>query len=462
MRIVDFCEVVAYRRIVTTADDRGLPELTAACPDTAAARETDVIGGRPARYVAAPASTGEAAALLRAAAGLGLTVVPRGAGCLQHWGSGPDSCDLIVDTHRLDRITEHRPADFTVTVQAGVRLPDLEKTLEAAGQSLRLIPPRRAHRGTIGGLLATNAAGMLAFRYGTPRDHLLGVTAVLADGSVTRGTAGVPTSAGHDLPRLLAGSYGTLGLITEATVRVYPLPGGSAGVGITCAGPDEAARIIGVVGDDPWLAVAGINLYWAAADEPIRVSVLVERNSQDYQDRVNRVYALAGRTPPAPPDPAAAIRLDAPDHGGLPPAVAQKLLAHRERMRAEMLDPPAETGTLVRASFPPQRLAAALTAIRATAAACGLPAMVRGPAGVGFLDVTIPAGPPAASVARFVTALRTGREALAAAVVYAPDDVRELPGPGDRARPLTAYQAVKDELDPGHRMAPGRTPEPAA
>src|ERR1700761_8464504 len=121
MPIFDFWEVVAYRRIVTLTDDPGLAALTAACPDTAAAGPADVIGGRQARYAAAPASAGEAAALLRAAARLGLTVVPRGAGRLQHWGSGPDSCDLIVDTRRLDRITGHDTAGRTVTVQAGAR-----------------------------------------------------------------------------------------------------------------------------------------------------------------------------------------------------------------------------------------------------------------------------------------------------------------------------------------------------
>src|ERR1039458_3332516 len=79
------------------------PELASACADVTLADGADTIGGRQARYVAAPASTEDASALLRTAAALGLTVVPRGAGRLQHWGDLPDSCDLIVDTRRLDR-----------------------------------------------------------------------------------------------------------------------------------------------------------------------------------------------------------------------------------------------------------------------------------------------------------------------------------------------------------------------
>ena len=141
--------------------------------------------GPAARYVAAPASTEEASALLRAAAALGLTVVPRGAGRLQHWGNPPDSCDLIVDTRRLDRIVEHVPADLTVTVQAGVRLRDLERGgRRTAHQTVALFPPRPAYAGTIGGLIATNAAGSQRYRFGTPRDRLTGITAVRADGTI--------------------------------------------------------------------------------------------------------------------------------------------------------------------------------------------------------------------------------------------------------------------------------------
>src|ERR1700735_1782434 len=94
-------------------------KLATACAEVRLAEVADPITGRRGRRVAPPASTAEASALLRAAAALGLTVVPRGAGRLQHWGNPPDSCDLIVDTRRLNRIVEHVPADLTVTVQAG-------------------------------------------------------------------------------------------------------------------------------------------------------------------------------------------------------------------------------------------------------------------------------------------------------------------------------------------------------
>jgi len=439
-------------------------ELASACADVALAGGADTIGGRQASWVAAPASTEEASALLRAATALGLTVVPRGAGRLQHWGNPPDSCDLIVDTRRLDRIVEHVPADFAVTVQAGARLPDLEREVEAAGQSLAILPPRRAWTGTVGGLIATNAAGSRRYRYGTPRDRLSGITAVSADGTILK-SAETANVDGEDLVTLFAGSYGSLGLITEATFRLEPLPQASGGVWLPCHDPEHAARLVEVV-SDPSIAPTGIDLRWPSADEPLGLTVMIQGDRQDVQERRARLHALAGRPAPPPIDPARAHRLAAPDHGGLPAAVAQQLQARRDQVNAELLDPPADTGTLVRVAFPPAQLAAALTVIQATAASGGVTAAIEGSAGAGVLDVTAPAESPAAGVARFVAELRaelgrlsqaqTAAVAARAVVVYAPEPVRNLTDTHGPVPSLALMLAVKDEFDPEHRMAPGR------
>jgi glycolate oxidase FAD binding subunit len=435
------------------------PELASACADVMLADGAETIGGRQARFVAAPASTEEASALLLAAAALGLTVVPCGAGLLQHWGNPPDSCDLIVSTRRLNRIVEHVPAGLSVTVQAGVRLPDLVPVVEAAGQSLAILPPRRAWSGTVGGLIATNAAGSHRYRYGTPRDRLTGITAVRADGTILRSAeAGLPV-AGHDLVTLFAGSYGSLGLITEATFRLEPLPEASGGVLLKCADPEYAARLVAAV-SDPWMAPSGIDLRWPAADKPIGLIVMVQGDRQDVQERKAQLHALAGRS--APPPIERAGHLDAPDHGGLPPTVAQELLVRRNRNRAELLDPSADTGTLVRVSFPPAQLAGALTMIRAAAADSGVAAAIEGSAGAGVLDARIPAESPAAAVARLVTALRAELSRLSeagaarAVVVYAPDEVRALTDAHGPVPSRALMRAVKYEFDPEDRMAPGR------
>lgn len=187
---------------------------------------------------------------------------------------------------------------------------------------------------------------------------------------------------------------------------------------------------------------------------------MIQGDRQDYKARQARLNALAGR--PAPPPKERARRLDAPDHGGLPTAVAQEMLARRDRIHAELMDPPADTGTLVRVSFPPAQLAGALTVIRAAAAGSGLAAAIEGSAGAGALDVKVPAESSAAAVARFVAALRAelGRLSEAgtarAVVVYAPDEVRSLTDSHGPVPSLALMRAVKDELDPEHRMAPGR------
>jgi glycolate oxidase FAD binding subunit len=438
------------------------PELSAACADVASASSTDTVAGRRARYVAAPASTEEASKLLRAAARLGLTIVARGAGRLQHWGNPPDSCDLIVDTHRLDR-TEHSPDDFTATVQAGVRFCDLEEALAPAHQHLAVLPPARAFTGTVGGLIATNAASSRSYRYGTPRDLLAGITAVLADGTVVRSGEAASNPGGHDLVALFAGSYGTLGLITEATFRLHPTPQISGSVWIPCTGPEHAARLVEMV-SDPWIAPWGIDLRWPAGKRP-GLAVSVEGDRQFFCARSGRLHELAGRRVPRPIDTANAIRLDGPDDGRLPAGVAQALRAEGERIHAELQNPSPDTGTLVRVTFPPVRLAGVLTGIQDAAAACALAVGIDGSAGTGVLDVKVPAECPPTVVARFVPALRAELDRLSdtgpaagtarAVVVYAPDDVRDMTdtlGP----MPLELLQSIKNEFDPEHRMAPGR------
>ena len=440
------------------------PELASACADIALAGDSDTIQGRQARYVAAPASTEEASALLRAAAALGLTVVPRGAGRLQHWGNPPESCDLIVDTRRLDRIVEHATDDFTVTTQAGVRLRDLEQEVEHGGQTLALFPPRPAYAGTVGGLIATNAGGSHRYRFGTPRDRLTAITAVRADGTIVRSADGANV-AGQDLVTLLAGSFGSLGLITEATFRLEPLPQVSGGVSIKCADPEHAAQLVGIV-SDPAMAPSGIDVIWPSADDRLRLLVSIQGDRHDFEVRRAQLDALDGRPATPPPDRANAIRLDAPDHGGLPPALAQKLLAERARIRAVVEDPPADTGTLVRVSFPPARLAAALTLIRAAAAASGVVAAIGGSAALGVLDVKVAAETPTSAVAGLVAALRAELDGLSddatapgaarAVVVYAPDEVRDQTDAHGPVPSIALLRAVKQEFDPDHRMAPGR------
>ena len=125
---------------------------------------------------------------------------------------------------RINRLVEHEPGDLTATVEAGLTLGALQAELGKRGQWLSL-DPAHADRATVGGILASNAAGPRRHLYGTARDLLIGVGLVLADGSFVKGGGKVVKNvAGYDVPKLAIGSFGTLGVIVEATVKLRPVP----------------------------------------------------------------------------------------------------------------------------------------------------------------------------------------------------------------------------------------------
>lgn len=175
-------------------------------------------------WVALPTRVEEVGQLLRLAANERLAVVPRGSGALMGLGNPPRRVDGVCDLSRLAAVVAYEPADLTATVQCGIPLSALAARLTPHRQFLPLDPPDGASR-SVGGVLATNGSAPLRFRYGTARDLLLGVRFVQADGTVTWGGAKVVKSVtGYDIPKLMVGSLGTLGVLVEATLRLHPLP----------------------------------------------------------------------------------------------------------------------------------------------------------------------------------------------------------------------------------------------
>lgn len=170
-----------------------------------------------------PADTQQVSEILRYANENGITVTPTGGNTKQSW-DGPSATDLRLDLTRLNRVLEHPWQDLTCTVEAGCTWQKLRQTLARHGQFVALDPlwPEQA---TVGGILATNDSGALRHRYGSLRDLVIGMTLVLADGTVARsGGKVVKNVAGYDLCKLITGSFGTLAVITEATFRLHPLP----------------------------------------------------------------------------------------------------------------------------------------------------------------------------------------------------------------------------------------------
>jgi glycolate oxidase FAD binding subunit len=192
--------------------------------------EHDVVAGVLPHVVVEPVHEEQLAAVLSFANSEGLKVLVCGGGTQLGTGAPPTGGDMLLSTARMTGVVEHAPGDLTATARAGTTLTDLQRHLSGAQQWLALDPvlPPNA---TIGGIVATNASGPRRLRYGGVRDQIIGIRMVRSDGVIAKGGGKVVKNvAGYDLPKLLTGSYGTLGVIVAATFRLYPLPPGSATV----------------------------------------------------------------------------------------------------------------------------------------------------------------------------------------------------------------------------------------
>ena len=176
------------------------------------------------KAVVLPTSVHEVQDVLQFAVERNLSVMPAGAGTKLGIGNLPQKVDVVLATTSLSSVVEYEPADLTVTVEAGIRLKDLQTELAKHRQYLALNPPY-ADQCTIGGIVATNASGSFRLRHGTARNQVLGLRVVRADGTVVKsGGKVVKNVAGYDLNKLYIGGFGTLGIITEVTLKLSPIP----------------------------------------------------------------------------------------------------------------------------------------------------------------------------------------------------------------------------------------------
>jgi len=175
----------------------------------------------------APRSGEEVTQVMRLASSEHLSVIPAGAATWIDAGNVLSGSDLIITTRRMTRVIKHEPADLVATAEAGVTLSEFQKHLAQAGQWLPIDPPDDAGdgRATLGGVVATGLGGAHSFGFGLPRSFVIGMRVVLGDGrAIKAGGNVVKNVAGYDLCKLFTGSYGTLGLITELTFKLRPLP----------------------------------------------------------------------------------------------------------------------------------------------------------------------------------------------------------------------------------------------
>jgi glycolate oxidase FAD binding subunit len=382
----------------------------------------EIVGVAPGTVVE-PRTLDEAAEIVGACARDGKRLAFVGGGTELGVGAAPESLDVLLRTRALDRVVEHAPLDQIVTVECGVRVADLQRRLAAHGQMLALDPPW-ADRATVGGVVATAAFGPLRTRYGSARDLIIGASFVRADGVRARGGGKVVKNvAGFDVPKLLAGSLGTLGLIATVTFRLHPRP-------------EASATALFAGGDAAWVrrvlaTVRQLQL------EPAAAAVVIDRDRwrlglrfEGFQRMVAESCQLLG----VAPDESAAAQFWA-EHQAARETPAEL------RLKVALL--PADPS--VADVF--ARLAAPLRGPRSVF----YPTL-----GLGFVAGDVNDAP---AVAAAVDETRRRIAATGGTVVVheAPAAVRarlDVWGPPPSAWPL--MRAVKQRLDPDRRLAPGR------
>jgi FAD/FMN-containing dehydrogenase len=230
----------------------------------------------------APQSTEAAAQVMQLAMKQDMAVVPAGAATWIDVGNLLSRSDLLVTTRRMTRVMKHEPADLVATAEAGLTLNNFQKHLAQAGQWLPIDPPDDANggRATLGGVVATGLGGPHSFGFGLPRSFVIGMRVVLSDGrAIKAGGSVVKNVAGYDLCKLFTGSYGTLGLITELTFKLKPLPAES--------------RTVVASGSLAALITAGRKV--ASQFSPVALELISGRLARDLEVARGRDFALMVR-----------------------------------------------------------------------------------------------------------------------------------------------------------------------
>ncbi len=389
------------------------------------AGDEDAIEGVRPSYYATPSSTEEIARLLRVAAQHSLHVVAKGAGTKQHWGNPPSRVDLVIDMTGVAGVVEHAAGDLITIVRAGTAVTDLQSTLAENDQQLAL--DARFAAATVGGTVAANTSGPRRVLYGTLRDLLIGITFVRADGVVAKaGGRVVKNVAGYDFGKLLTGSYGTLGVITEVALRCHPLPRTHRVAGIEVPDGEVAADLARRVLCSQ-LVPSAVEVTQPAAG-PASVSVLLEGVEAGVGARAEAARELLGATSQI---------------GGLPDTFGSYPFG------------PGDVGLKISTTL--SGVASVLESARSVGDRHGVPMSVGGSA-AGVLYAGIPAETDPGTVERLLAELR----ALAATydgtvvVLSAPAATRRALDMWGPIRGLDLMRRLKDQLDPDHRLSPGR------
>ena len=390
--------------------------------------------------VVRPGSADEVSRVLALATAEKLAVIPRGAGSSQGLGNPPRRLDLVLELDRLTAVRDYVPEDMVATVEAGLTLGGLASHLASHRQMLALDPPGGESR-SIGGVLATHASGPRRFRHGTGRDLLLGVRFVQADGTITWGGAKVVKSVtGYDVPKLLVGSLGTLGVLVEATLRLHPVPPLSRSWRLGFSAPQAARDFLAALLDCPLqpdraaLLDAGALRAVGLAADPVALLISIGSVAEAVESQGQALARLAR------------------GHGGRSDLLPESIWSGLG---------PAVTGLVVlRAAFEPRRLLDWVAQAQSAAARVGAEIALLGQPGHGVLQMSIQGGDERRLAREVVLPLRQGLEAEDGSLVVerAPIELKaECETWGSiNLEILGIMKRIKSEFDPGDVLSPGR------
>jgi len=393
-----------------------------------------IVDGIHSTDVVQPHDVAELAAAMSAANTARHAAVITGGSSKLSWGRTPGHVDVVLSTAHLNRLLAHRHGDLTATIESGARLTDVNRQLATRGQWLPVDSAFPA--ATIGGIVATNDSGPLRHRFGTPRDLLIGVTLVLADGRIVKaGGTVVKNVAGYDLGRLVSGSFGTLAAIATATFKLSPLPAASGTIGVFYRERGAVARDAQLLASNQFEFTAlDVQVTPGAAGPEYRLLVRVASSPAATEAQLAGVQRL----------------VSADSHVISGPA-------EDDLWRDQLTAPWVGDGTTIRMAWLPDSLADVLTLLERVSQETGAAVTFTGRAAVGAGLVRVD-GPVDAAVT-FVDRLRADDTVAnvvvlrAASAVKARVDVWGAPGDS-----LPVMQAIKTALDPAGILNAGRGP----
>jgi glycolate oxidase FAD binding subunit len=395
-----------------------------------ASADDSVCGLRP-RFVVEPANEQELAKILKLANDGAFAIVPRGGGTKLAWGNPPKRAGAVLSTARLNAVVEHAWSDLTVTVEAGCTVKQLRETLAQHGQRLALDALWPSHA-TVGGMLSTNDSGALRLRFGSLRDLIIGATLALPDGTLAKsGGKVVKNVAGYDLPKLATGALGTLGVITQATFRLHPLPKETCTISCLARDLREAQRLVLAIQDSK-LAHSALQVRLVESMPP-QIDVLFEATQAGLAAQVERVKAIVA--------PSQVI-----DPGPVVWNARQELYSAARDIES--------TSALAKISVLPSQIAESFETLAKVT-----PNRVRSNSVIqatGIGAVRLEASPQVLSDT--LALLRTRFEALGGSVMIAhhPRSMPQLDAWGNPGDALPLMRAVKQQFDPKSTLNPGR------